>query len=187
MVGENRVQQLLAKFEPWGDGLVYHHDASTGGLPCTRAEVEQLLADIVMIEARARRSMTAWVILAAIAMVAFSSQGAFALERWQQGLVLLAPLPFALQQTWRAHRLPWERFGRRTPVAPPRPAMASFWTRVAALPGSLALALVAIPSVLAWQVLKDGWLAATDAGYLPAMVIPPAFAAVIVYAKIRRR
>lgn len=185
LIADNRISQLLARFEPWQDGFVYHHDASTGGLPCTREEVESLVAEFAAIHVRSQRGMTIWVVVAAIALVSLELTGTLVLARWQQVLVLLAPFPFVLQQFWWAHRLPWHRFGRRTPVTSPRSSMAGFWSRTAALPASLVVAMMLVASALAWQVLKDGWQA-RDAGFLPWMLLPAACAGFIAFAKMRR-
>ena len=186
IIAENRIHQLLARFEPWQDGFVYHHDASTGGLPCTREELESLVVDFATIHRRAQRGMTAWVVVAAIAMASLSVTGTLELARWQQVVVFLVPFPFAIQQFWRAHRLPWHRFGRRTPVTSPRSGIAGVWSRTAALPMSLVVAMIAVSSLLAWRVLKDGWQP-KDAEYLPGMLLPLACVAFIVYAKSRRK
>lgn len=186
IIADSRVNQLLARFEPWQQGLVYHHDASTGGLPCTHEELESLLAEFVAIHHRIQRAMTAWVIVAAIVLAALSVGGWLALARWQQALVFLAPFPLAIQQFWLAHRLPWQRLGRRMPMTPSRSRVSGFWSRTAALPLSLVMAMLLVACALAFQVFKDGWQA-RDAGFLPFIVVPVVFAGFIAFAKVRRR
>lgn len=187
MIAENRKAQLLARFEPHGEALVYHHDPGTGGLPCSVAERDRLLADISAIYRRTQRWMTAWVLLSALGLAAMSLTGRLELEGWQQALVFLAPLPLAMQQWFEAGRLPWQRLGRRTPLTPPRGQVDSFWSRVAALPLSLAFAMLAVSGLLAWQLLSDGWQAAKDAAYVLPMIVPPLFSVLIFHAKWKRR
>ena len=185
-VVENRIAQFAARFEPVaGGGWAWHGDRALGGLPVTDAEYQTLVAAHARVLRLSDRLMLLWVAVAVVGLLGLELGGGIALDRWQQALVFVAPLPLVFWQVWRAERAPSMLAGRRVPVAPSRTARAAMGSRVRALPPSIAWMLVGTGVLLIVQLVRLGQVIRSP-GYLVVAIGAIALGGTVFAVRLRR-
>ena len=153
-----RLAQFAARFEAQDDGsLIYFHPDGRAGLPCTRAEAAQLLAEFAESHRQSVHRLVYWVIASGVVIGVLEASGTLVLPRWAQYSIFLMPLLFTLLDWRRAHLSPLRLLEGRIPVAAPRTIVNAAQSRIAALPASL-IAMMLLPAAgLVYDAMETSW------------------------------
>ena len=159
MLGPN-IQRVIdmfaARFQPGGEYHLYFHNDSSGGVPCTAQEAEELVREYARIVRRAIWGMLVWMFVVVVVFVAIEMTMQQRLADWELVAVMAVPIAFMMRALQRASDAPLDAFKMRAAVTPSVDPQVARQRRLAATPMNFAFLLVAINALLGWQIRKDG-------------------------------
>jgi hypothetical protein len=168
LLSHNRIAQFAARFETQADGTIvyYHSDRQTGGVRCTEAERDQLIAEFARTNTRSFQWMVYWAIISGIIIGLLEASETLILQRWVQYAVILAPFPVAVYAWYQASARPLQLLNGRLPYSQPRSRENAMLIRVAVLPPSLFVMMSLCSGGLLYYGFRDGWHTLTISSWL---------------------